>query len=268
MPEPPYIVPPDRFPPRLDELGFRIAFLNGMEVILPPLCDVPAGPFLMGSDTRTDAQAWDDESPQHSLTLAAFQIGAFPVTVAEYACFVRCGHNEPTDWQKKLSTLKHPVVYVSWQDAIAYTKWLSERTGQPWRLPTEAEWEKAARGTDGRIYPWGNTFDPSRCNTSESNLGTTTYVGRYPSGASPYGAQDMAGNVWEWTSSLYEPYPYRATDGREQAVSMEDHALCVRRGGSHAYDARSARTAYRNHGQSGKFSIYVLDGFRVARSGA
>ncbi|HEY7020692.1 MAG TPA: SUMF1/EgtB/PvdO family nonheme iron enzyme [Ktedonobacterales bacterium] len=223
-------MPADRLPARLSQLGFTAyRALDGAEYIAPPLCNVPAGAFLMGSDKRTDSQAYDDELPQQSVTLAAFQVGKYPVTVAEYACFVRAGQKEPTNWQQQLGKLDHPVVYVSWQDAVAYAQWLAAQTGQPWRLPSEAEWEKAARGTDGRIYPWGDTFDASCCNTSEGGKRTTTPVGSYPSGASPYGAQEMSGNVRGWTSSVYKPYPYTASDGRERAESTESRVL---RGGS------------------------------------
>ena len=174
------------------------------------------------------------------MTLGAYQIARYPVTVAEYACFVRAtgrvapigedGKQWQVSWQTQLrERLEHPVVMVSWQDAVAYAKWLAERTGQVWRLPSEAEWEKSARGTDGRLYPWGDAFDASRCNTSEGKKGTTNSVGNYPSGASPYGALDMAGNVWERTSTLFKPYPYVATDGRERAESTENRVL---RGGS------------------------------------
>jgi formylglycine-generating enzyme required for sulfatase activity len=168
----------------------------------------------MGSDPKRDSQAEDCEKPQHRVTPAAFQIGRYPVTVAEYACFVRAGHAapqrgtyRPITWDDQLKRLDHPVVCVTWHDAVAYAAWLAKLTGQSWRLPTEAEWEKAARGTDGRIYPWGDAFDKARCNVSESGIGTTTPVGSYPNGASPYGAQDMAGSVWEWASSLFKPYP-------------------------------------------------------------
>lgn len=176
----PIVLPAEKLPQRLNQLDFSAyRALHGAEYISPPLCNVPAGPFLMGSDKRTDPQAFDDELPQQSVTLAAFQIGKYPITVAEYACFVRAGQQEPSNWQQQLGKLDHPVVYVSWQDATAYAQWLAERTRQSWRLPSEAEWAKAARGTDGRFYPWGDTFDTSRANTDESKKGGTTPVGSY-----------------------------------------------------------------------------------------
>jgi formylglycine-generating enzyme required for sulfatase activity len=144
MPEPAYVAPPDRFPPRLASLGYRVAFLKDAEVILPPLCDVPAGPFLMGSDPNKDKDAQKDEQPQHWVTLPAFQIGKYPITVAEYACFVRAGQKQPTNWRAQLGKLDHPVVNVSWHDAVAYAAWLTKLTGQLWRPPSEAEWEKVA----------------------------------------------------------------------------------------------------------------------------
>jgi formylglycine-generating enzyme required for sulfatase activity len=150
----------------------------------------------------------------------------------------------------------------AWQEAIAYAAWLTGQTGQAWWLPSEAEWEKAARGTDGRIYPWGDQFDVSRCNTKESNSGDSTPVGRYPTGASPYGPLDMTGNVHEWTSSIEKPYPYSATDGRERADSTEIRVL---RGGCWKYDGRLARAALRVGGVEGL--VYLLaSGFRLARA--
>jgi formylglycine-generating enzyme required for sulfatase activity len=248
-------IPPERFPKRLADLGFVGTVVNGVEVILPPLCDVPAGAFLMGSDPKQDPDAFYDEKPQHSVTLATYQLARFPVTVAEYACFVRAGHAKPqrvelfgrvVDWATQLRRLDHPVVCVSWHDAIAYAAWLAKATGQLWHLPSEAEWEKAARWDPtlrrSRIYPWGDRFDRTRANTSEGGTGTTTPVGSYPTGASPCGAQDLAGNVWEWTSSLYKPYPYNASDGRERADSTENRVL---RGGSWSDTAWIARAAYR-----------------------
>jgi formylglycine-generating enzyme required for sulfatase activity len=151
------------------------------------------------------------------------------------------------------------VVCVSWKDALAYVRWLAKVTGQGWRLPSEAEWEKAARGADGRIYPWGDAFDKVRCNTALVGIGTTTAVGSYPGGESPYHAQDMAGNVWEWTSSLYQQYPYRKNDGRENHNSTENRTL---RGGSWGGTSRLARVAYRINSRPDVFS--VVGGFRLA----
>jgi formylglycine-generating enzyme required for sulfatase activity len=255
-------IPPERFPPRLSSLGFEVHVINEVEYILPPLCRVPAGSFLMGSDpARGRIGAYDNEQPQHTVTLPDYDIARYPVTVAEYGCFVRTGQREPNDWQTQLGKLDHPVVRVSWHDAVAYAAWLSERTGERWWLPTEAEWEKAARGTDGQIYPWGDAFDTTRCNTSESGKSGTTPVGTYPAGASPYGAQDLAGNVWEWTGSRYLSYPYTTSFGREDLKSTGSRVL---RGGSWVNDARKARAAYRVNLQPWLFSEHL--GFRVVRA--
>jgi formylglycine-generating enzyme required for sulfatase activity len=147
---------------------------------------------------------------------------------------------------------------------VAYAAWLAEMTGQPWRLPTEAEWEKAARWDPqrgvARLYPWGDSFDKSRCNTSASGKRATTPVFAYVNagGASPWGALDMAGNVWEWTGSLKTPYHYSASDGREDPNSTENRAL---RGGSWFNDAGFARAAYRlERGPGGFFGSF---GFRL-----
>jgi formylglycine-generating enzyme required for sulfatase activity len=257
-------LPAEKFPPSLNKLGFAAYHTaRGAEYIAPPLCAVAAGAFLMGSDTRTEPQAYDSELPQHSVTLAAFQIGKFPVTVAEYACFVRAGQKEPQNWQQQLGKLDHPVVYVSWRDAVAYAQWLADCTGEPWRLPSEAEWEKAARGPDGRIYPWGNAWDPTKANAGEGGKWGTTPIGSYPGGASPYGALDMCGNVHEWTNSVYNPYPYSATDGRERAEPAENRAL---RGGSWLnLVPGSARVAYRDVGLLGFLRNNI--GFRLALAG-
>src|SRR5262249_43936772 len=157
-----------------------------------------------------------------------------------YACFVRAGHNAPRNWRAQLGKLEYPVVSISWYDATSYAAWLAELTGQPWRLATEAEWEKAARWDDerrlARPYPWGYQFDPACCNTSESGFKTTTPIGAFPSGASPCGAQELAGNIWEWTSSLFRAYPYSARYGSERA---EAPGCRVLRGGSWALDRTS-----------------------------
>ncbi|HLW03454.1 MAG TPA: formylglycine-generating enzyme family protein [Ktedonobacterales bacterium] len=222
---------------RLQMLGFRVwqaVDEQGADVaqyIDPPLCDVPAGPFLMGSDQSIDAEALEEELPQHSVTLAAFQIGKYPVTAAEYAYAVRArrAKKPPTDnyyrtWNMQLERLDHPVVNVDWYNAMKYAAWLSQLTGKTWGLATEAQWEKAARGTDGRIYPWGDEWNAALANTLGGSIPLliTTPIGEHPpESTSPYGAFDMAGNVWEWTRSTSADYPYDATDGREYRKARE-----------------------------------------------
>lgn len=203
-------------PARLASLGFRGVNINGTPAIVPPLITIPAGYFLMGSNRARDKEAQDNEMPQHRVEVGTFQISKYPVTVAEFAVAMRTGavHELPAEggvtWQMQLQRPDHPVVCVSWHDAMAYIMWLREATAQMnWRLPSEAEWEKAARWDAerkvSRLYPWGDTFDKERCNTNDSGIGTTTPIGSYPasdtrrSGASAYGVEEMVGNVWEIT---------------------------------------------------------------------
>jgi formylglycine-generating enzyme required for sulfatase activity len=259
-------IPDERFPPSLAQLGFEGHVINGVEVLIPPVRDVPAGEFLMGSVPKHDQvaakESWaNDEQPQHTVILPGYEMACFPVTVAEYACFVRAGYPEPAMWQKQQNKLDHPVIAVTWHDAVAYAAWVAWQAGEAWRLPSEAEWEKAARGTDARIYPWGDAFDQERCNTNESGIKSTTPVGSYPTGASPYGIQDMAGNVWEWTSSRYVPYPYTIPVEREDVHSSESRVL---RGGSWSYSARNARAACRDLDLPSNFRGSL--GFRMVRA--
>jgi formylglycine-generating enzyme required for sulfatase activity len=238
----------------------------------PKLILIPAGEFLMGSDPDIDKDAQKEEQPQYTLHLPAYYIAETPVTNVQYAAFVRATHYQTkaeeigwsfvgtridvkkiigANWQhptgpgSDISQKRdHPVVQISWHDAVTYCEWLSEATGRDYRLPTEAEWEKAARGRYGRIYPWGNEWNPKRCNNGISDLIGTTPVGAYPDGASPYGVLDMVGNVIEQTLSLWgadalKPdfkYPYDATDGRENIKATEKF-LRVARGGSWSNDS-------------------------------
>lgn len=138
------------------------------------------------------------------------------------------------------------MVNVSWHDALAYCRWLSDQTGKLITLPSEAEWEKAARGTDARKYPWGDRLDARLCNVWQSGVGDTTPVDLYPSGASPYGCLDMAGNVWEWTRSLYSyGYPYDPSDATRENVDAPNNQWRVLRGGSWNTSGEDARCAYR-----------------------
>lgn len=212
------------------------------EALVQPMVWVPAGPFLMGSDRSKDSKAYDDELPQNSLTLPGYWIGRFPVTVAQWKLFIK-ESNHPSDQESLQDPNDHPVRYVSWYDALAYCKWLSEKSSLPVTLPSEAEWEKAARGMDGRIYPWGDEVDKYKCNIDESGIGNTTPVGKYsPNDDSPYGCADMAGNVWEWTRSKFKPYPYNAEDGRE---NLEGNDSRVVRGGAWVDDLGGARASLR-----------------------
>jgi len=170
-----------------------------------PMVLVPAGEFLMGSDNRLP-----DEGPQHTVKLKAFSIDKYEVTNLQYKQFIEAtGRRSPQHFENRTfpdGKADHPVTFVSWHDAKAYCEWAGKR------LPTDEEWEKAARGTDGRTFPWGNAFDTNKANTPVrwKNLkqeGDTTPVGAFPAGASPYGAHDMSGNVWEWTDSWYRQYP-------------------------------------------------------------
>jgi len=264
---------------------------------------IPAGKFIMGSDPAKDKQARENEQPQHELILPDFWMARYPVTRAQYCEYVKDlrvqGKIDEAKFEKMLAVSEgpetQPVVNVTWYDALEYCKWLnekltalaSERSGQPqnnafWQgiiagklqvaLPSEAEWEKAARGPstsstsspqagsgDGRIYPWGNEFDASKLNSSESEIGSPSAVGIFPNGASPYGLLDMSGNVWEWTRSIFGQrddkynitnqykYPYNRTDGREDLSKPKEFVRSLR-GGSFHYVSYNARCSYRVQG--------------------
>ena len=166
----------------------------------PDMIMIPEGPFRMGSDERLP-----DEGPMHVVYLPPFYMDKYEVTNAHYQQFATATHRTPPiHWRGEtvpVTKADHPVVFVTWYDANDYCHWAGKR------LPTAAEWEKAARGTDGREFPWGNRFDPAKANTPYSKRGGTTPVGSFPEGRSPYGLYDMSGNVWEWTASWYKAYP-------------------------------------------------------------
>jgi formylglycine-generating enzyme required for sulfatase activity len=241
---------------------------------------IPAGDFRMGTSAEQGADLakqlalqkdlFGSEEPQQSLSLAEFYIDQTPVTNAEYKKFLDANPDQEVpylaaaiaqsfNWDKTARTFpatrdQYPVVLVTWQQATAYCKWAGGR------LPTEAEWEKAARGTDGRIYPWGNEWDASKANTAESRRQDATPVGQFSTGASPYGALDMVGNVWQWTSSLDKSYPYNANDGREDRNAA---GLRITRGGSWLFGAAVSRVATRNRFESTDVSLSI--GFRCAQ---
>lgn len=281
---------------------------NNLLAFEPETILIPAGPFIMGSTQAeveelvrrypdTDRRLFERELPQHAVDLPTYRIGKAPITNAQFAAFVEAtGYKttaekegwgfhwpdkiakvEGADWQHPAGPssqiddkMDHPVVQVSWHDAVAYCAWLAEITGKPYRLPTEAEWEKAARGTDGRCWPWGDEWNPEFCN-SERGVGDTTPVGKYsPDGDSPFGCVDMVGNVWEWTSTTIgskDPwpsrfvYPYQPDDGRED---MSVPTRRVGRGGSWTNDERNSRCAFRFADPPSE--RYSNEGYRVVLS--
>jgi formylglycine-generating enzyme required for sulfatase activity len=251
---------------------------------------IPAGKFLMGSTPQQISQAIKDgadkdwvqnETPQHSVQLSEYSIGKYPITNREFQTFVRDSkYKPPQGWDgEQFSTEKgsHPVVNISWDDATAYCKWLSKKSGKQYRLPTEAEWEKAARWKpslsgkgqgDGKslVYPWGNKFDPQKANTDEAQIGDTSDVGKFsPQGDSPYGCADMAGNVWEWCDDWLDENEYKKRNGDiKNPQGNQTGTSRVLRGGSFGDDFKSARSADRYGDLPSYLGWYY--GFRVATS--
>jgi formylglycine-generating enzyme required for sulfatase activity len=270
---------------------------------IPELVEIPAGPFLMGS-SDTDEQARSNERPQHELTLPTYWIGKTPVTNAQWRRFAeaggysnrgywtdagwawRQGSDKQLNWRERLFQRRasqpkisepgywhderfnadnQPVVGVSWFEAVAYCRWLSEATKQEFYLPSEAEWEKAARGPHGLIYPWGNEWQAGRCNDDEAGIGRPSPVGSFPEGASPYGALDMAGNVWEWCATKYgKPYPYDISEDEWAEAYLEEDDLRRLRGGGFWDDRTFVRGAYRSFDYYPRYRP-ILIGMRVAR---
>ena len=241
--------------------------LNGLSLVY-----VPEGCFQMGSTEAQIAEAmqscvsiyngapfpcdtsqYQNEGPQHEICLDAFWIGQTEVTNRQYAACVEAGACAPPLDRTSFDDPAygdHPVINVPWPSAVAYAAWVGGR------LPTEAEWEYAARGHTARVYPWGDTFEKGALNYCDANCDVffwadaayddgyalTAPDGTYPDGASWVGALDMSGNVWEWVSSLFKEYPYDATDGREDAGAPGEHVL---RGGAFDLSYVDLRSAFR-----------------------
>jgi toxoflavin biosynthesis protein ToxD len=246
----------------------------------PETVYVAAGTFRMGRPAGP--LVWDNESPPSDVNLPAFRIGRYPVTNTQYFYFFRetgCRVTNETGWElsergmgPSPGTEEHPVVGISWDDAVEYCVWLKKNTGRGYRLPSEAEWEYASRGNDGRYYPWGTEFESSNCNCTSTGIGKPTPVRQYsPNGDSPWQCADMAGNVWEWTNTLWGrtpqnpdyAYPYEPGDGREKSAALEpfrEFRIC--RGGSFADppDRVTCTARTRNQANSRKRRL----GFRVA----
>jgi len=225
----------------------------------PSMVLVPAGEFTMGS-----AMGDPDERPPHQVYLDSFLIDTYEVTVGQYATFLKeGGGHPPSDWEamNRLAHQKRPVSNVDWSDAAAYCKWAGKR------LPTEAEWEKAARGTDGRLYPWGNEPPTLRHanfgQTGPINHGALSPVGSFEEGKSPYGLYDMAGNAWEWVSDWYDDNYYKASPPRNpEGPSMG--GFKVIRGGSWNSSSRVLRSSDR-YWDPPTFRSQYFPGFRCVK---
>ncbi len=234
---------------------------------------VSEGSFTMGSNIGPD-----DEKPEHTVFVGSFFLDILPINNANFAQFLNYQglknqqgetlydhddsdariHSYNSTWQADLAYASHPVNEVSWVGARDYCAWLNKR------LPTEAEWEKAARGTDGRKYPWGDEAPHAKLALFSAPFNSSAPVDAFPDGASPYGILDMAGNQWEWVSSVYQPYPYKSNDGRE---NQKAGPIRSTRGGGHDSKEEEITTTQRGrylsrNPKAGHHNI----GFRCASS--
>lgn len=253
------------------------SYASNEDYLLGEFIPIPAGPFEMGS-SATEVTAFtplggEDEYSaatgyqRHRVPVSAFEIARFPVSVAEYARFVQHHHDHtPKNWDDQEPNPSYPVIGVSWFDAKAYCDWLSETAGHTYRLPTEAEWEKASRWDQvtkkSRLYVWADTWDTRKCKASaEASKSQLLPLGGYRSYASAYGVEDIGGYISEWTSSAYAPYPFD-----EKRTEIEQATQRVRKGCTwRAASVRfSARPAYRVPADPSEQSNDV--GFRLARS--
>jgi formylglycine-generating enzyme required for sulfatase activity len=240
---------------------------------------VPAGKFLMGSndDHINQATEWcgcgkdrfTDELYMHEVYVSAFYIDKYEVTNRQFMAFASAAgyvtdaenKYEANTWRTAFTPGKedHPVVWMTWNDANAYCQWAGKR------LPTEAEWEKAARSDDARLWPWGNEWDNTRLNMNQGQRGTTTKVGSFPTGASPYGAMDMGGNAWEWVNDWHSfTYYQNGTDRDQDPKGPEGGEDRVLRGGSFNNGMHDVRCANRHKG--GQMGYAPDHGFRCAKS--
>jgi sulfatase modifying factor 1 len=221
------------------------------------MIEIPAGVFTMGGSQEDSP---DSERPAHPVNLTNFFIDPYPVTNQDYREFVNCtGYKTPIHWQRgtyPTGLARHPVVNVSWQDAKAYADWMGAR------LPTEAEWEKAARGTDERLYPWGSRFVDDRCN-SNNVVGTTLMVDEFPLGRSPYGVWDMSGNVYEWCQDYFDEdyYKYSPSSNPRGPEGGQERVI---RGGFFSETRPNVRTTHRSSAPETHTRENV--GFRLALS--
>jgi serine/threonine-protein kinase len=230
-------------------VGSMIVGDDGMTLVY-----VSAGEFVMGSEDGDD-----DASPEHSVYLDSYWIDQTEVTNAQYRLCVEAGACDVPEFihsvYRDSDYQDHPVANVDWYDANDYCEWAGRR------LPTEAEWEKAARGEEGWPYPWGDASPDSDLLNYDGNIGGTTSVGSYPAGASPYGAMDMAGNIWEWVADWYGENYYQDSL-YENPTGADSGDYRVQRGGSWSHYEVFVRTAFRGYGDPD--IGYGVSGFRCA----
>jgi formylglycine-generating enzyme required for sulfatase activity len=245
-----------------------------VDLQMPEFVEIPGGSFVMGADPARDALAFDNErwsqaQGEGSVQVAPFYLARHEITVAAFSTFVQRSAWK-ADARALAAPLSHPVAFVSWPDALAYCRWLDaqlkqspatpphlkERLTAGWQvtLPTEAEWERAARGGDRRRYPWGDELRSAQASYART---ATTPAGSFTCEDCAYGLADMSGNVWEWTSSPFQPYPYTADDDR---ANLAADALWVIRGGGFGDEARMIRTTARGGAEPGARRAFI--GFR------
>ncbi len=250
-------------------MAFALAYAQGPTTAM---ITIPAGPFMMGSNNGPQ-----DERPVHNVKLPSFAIDRTPVTNSQFAVFLDVVgpgsreeerfydvddedariHQGDGQWLADDGFADHPVMEVSWFGAISYCGWAGKR------LPTEAEWEKAARGTDGRKFPWGNSPPDSSTAQFDAEYNESVPVDRFPQGASPYGVLGFSGNAWEWVSSAYLPYPYDPSDGRED---LRAGPVRGTRGGGHDSPAEELTTTHRGEDLSRNYrGGHHNIGFRCAK---
>ena len=246
---------------RSEDLDLQMEELEQRRVDLLPEANkrrmiyIEVGPFTMGG---SEDDSPDNERPAHPIHLSSFYIDAYPVTNQDYREFVNCtGYKVPIHWQRgtyPTGLARHPVVNVSWHDAKAYTEWIGVR------MPTEAEWEKAARGTDERLYPWGSRFVDDRCNAINV-VGATLPVDEFPMGRSPYGLWDLSGNVYEWCEDYYDEayYKYSSATNPKGPEGGQERSI---RGGFFGETRPNVRTTHRNSAPESHTRENV--GFRLA----
>lgn len=259
----------------ISQPDFRPELMSLPDDPLLGFVEVPAGEFQMGSNPLIDPMAfenerWSDVQRQGRPDISTFYMGRYEVTVAQFKAFVDAT-NYRVDPQTLNGSPDSPVVFVSWTDALAYSRWLntalqaSDNTPSDlaqllmkgWRitLPNEAQWEKAARGVDGRIYPWGNQPRKDRANYNSASV---MAVGSFECPECPYGLKDMSGNVWEWTRSPYQPLPFNPDSNR---TNLAEDALWIMRGGAFSDDANNIRAAVRGGADPGARREFI--GFRL-----